>query len=169
MASFTNVINKGLLDSILPIFGNQREQMITWDNGQKMFIYEEYESFNGNRYYSGFRFCDRVVVVEKVGLFHNWTYIDSIELYAFNGKKRELIQKRDYNKVFRNEEFIRNESETMVRDYIYGVYKTAKLKISDEEVVYQARLIIDKCYKSFLDKDYDISLLKEIVKEIEQK
>ncbi len=126
MASLTKAINKDLFDSILPTFGNQRVHVPVWDKGQKMFLCEEYESANGHRYYKGVRFCDRIVVVEKVGLYHSWTYIDGIEIYAFNGKRLELVQKKDYEKEFRNEEFIRKESEIMVRNYIEGVLKAQK-------------------------------------------
>ena len=91
MASLTKTINKDLFDSILPTFGNQRFHIPVWDEGQKMFLCEEYESASGNRYYKGVRFCDRIVVVEKVGLYHNWTYIDGIEVYAFNGTRLELV------------------------------------------------------------------------------
>ena len=107
MATLSKAINKNLFDSILPSLGNPRVHIPVWDDSQKMFICDEYESSNGHRYYLGIRFCDRIVIVEKVGLYHSWTYIDSIELYAFNGQKMELIQKRDYDKVFRNEDFIR--------------------------------------------------------------
>ena len=110
MAILTKAINENLFDSILPAYGNARVRIPSWDNGQRMFICDEHDSNSGHRYYRGIRFCDRIVIVEKVGLFHNWTYIDSIELYAFNGHRLELIQKRDYDKVFRNEEFIRKEA-----------------------------------------------------------
>ena len=146
MASLTKAINKDLFDSILPTFGNQRVHIPVWDEGQKMFLCEEYESASGNRYYKGVRFCDRIVVVEKVGLYHNWTYIDGIEVYAFNGTRLELVQKRDYDKVHRNEEFIRKELEI-------------------EE---KAKGIIDGCYKSFLDSDYN-TRLTQILPQIEQK
>ena len=86
MASLTKAINKDLFDKILPTFGNPRVHVPIWDEGQKMFLCEEYDSGNGHRYYKGVRFCDRIVIVEKVGLYHTWTYIDGIEVYAFNGK-----------------------------------------------------------------------------------
>lgn len=168
MATLTKAINKNLLDSVLPTFGSPRVHVPAWDEGQKMFIFDEYESTSGNRYYRGVRFCDRVAIVEKVGLYHNWTYIDGIELYAFNGKKLELIQKRDYDKVFRNEEFIRAESETMVKDYLIGVSKTQHTSIPAEEITNNARDLIDGCFKSFLDHDYD-ARLTQILPVIEQK
>lgn len=158
MANLTKAISKNLFDSILPTFGSPRVHVPAWDNGQKMFICNEYESANGNRYYRGIRFCDRIAIVEKVGLYHNWTYIDGIELYVFNGKKLKLVQKRDYDKVHRNEGFIRRESENMVKDYLFGILKIQHSLIPSEEIEAQAKKLIEGCYKSFLDSDFNIRL-----------
>lgn len=168
MASLTKAINKNLFDKILPTFGNPRVQIPVWDEGQKMFLCGDYESASGHRYYMGVRFCDRIVIVEKVGLFHNWTYIDSIEVYAFNGTKLVLAQKRDYEKTFRSEEFIRQESVTMVRDFIEGVIKTQGSSMVKDEIETQAQNIVEGCYKSFLDSDFNTRLTK-ILPQIEQK
>ena len=168
MATLTKAINKSLFDSILPSFGNPRVHIPIWDNSQKMFICDEHESSNGHRYYLGIRFCDRIVIVEKVGLFHNWTYIDGIELYAFNGQKMELIQKRDYDKVFRNEVFIRQESEQMVKDYLSGVMKAQRICIPAEHIAAQASELVSGCYKSFLDSDFN-TRLTQILPKLEQR
>ena len=155
MASLSRAINKSLFDTILPSFGNPRVQIPVWDNSQKLFICNEYESANGNRYYRGIRFSDRLVIVEYVGIYHTWTYIDGIELYAFNGKQIELIQKREYDKVFRSESFVRAESEAMVRDYLAGMLKIQKASISDEELAQEAKSLVDNCYISYLDENYN--------------
>ena len=168
MATIEKVIGKNFLDSVLPTFGNQRARIPVWDNGQKMFICEEYESASGYRYYKGVRFCNRIAIVEKVGLCHSWTYIDSIELYAFNGQRMELIQKRDYEKEHRNEEFIRQESELMVKDYLTGVAKAQGISISEEQIAVQAAELINGCYKSFLDADFN-TRLTQILPALEQK
>ncbi len=168
MATLTKAINKNLFDSILPTFGNPRVHIPVWDEGQKMFICDEHESNSGHRYYIGIRFCDRIVIVEKVGLYHNWTYIDSIELYAFNGQKMELIQKRDYDKEFRNEAFIRQESEQMVKDYLTGVMKAQRIYMSAEQIATQASEFVNGCYKSFLAPDFN-TRLTQILPKIEQR
>ena len=167
MATLTKAINKSLFDNILPIFGTPRVHTPAWDESQKMFICSEYESSNGHRYYCGIRFCDRIVVLEKVGLYHSWTYIDSIELYAFNDKKMELIQKRDYDKVFRNEAFIRQESEQMVQDYLTGVMKSRRICTPAEQIAVQASELINGCYKSFLSPDFN-TRLTQILLNLEQ-
>ena len=168
MATLSKAINKSLFDSILPSFGNPRVHIPVWDDSQKMFICDEYESGNGHRYYRGIRFCDRIVILEKVGLYHNWTYIDCIELYAFNGQKMELIQKRDYDKVFRNETFVRQESEQMVKDYLTGVMKTQRICAPAEQIAAQASELINGCYKSFLDPDFN-TRLTQILPKLEQR
>ena len=158
MATLAKAIRKDLFDSILPTFGSERSYVPVWDNGQKMFICDEYESAKGNLYYKGVRFCDKVAIVEKVCLFHNWTYIDSIELYAFNGKKLEIIQKRDYEKVYRSEAFVRSETEEMLKDYLWATLKVQRCSLPESEVAKQAKSLVDCCYKSFLDCDYNTRL-----------
>lgn len=167
MAILTKAMNENLFDSILPAYGNARVRIPSWDNGQRMFICDEHDSSSGHRYYRGVRFCDRIVIVEKVGLFHNWTYIDGIELYAFNGHRLELIQKRDYDKVFRNEEFIRKEACQMVVDFLSGIMKMQRSCVSAEQIEAHARELIDGCYKSFLDPDFN-TRLTQILPAIEQ-
>ena len=80
--------------------------------------------------------------MEKVGLYHTWTYIDGIEVYAFNGKRLELVQKRDYDKIFRNEEFIRHKTETMVRNYFEGFLKAQRSSMPQEQLEAQAKGIV---------------------------
>lgn len=94
--------------------------------------------------------------------------VDGIEVYAFNGTRLELVQKRDYDKVHRNEEFIRKELETMVRNFFEGVLKAQRSCMPQEELEEKAKGIIDGCYKSFLDSDYN-TRLTQILPQIEQK
>ena len=167
MASLTKAINKDLFDKILPAFGCPRIQAPVWDEGQKMFLFDNYESASGNRYYKGIRFCDRIVIVEKVGLYYSWTYIDGIELYAFNGTKLELVQKKDYENAFWSEAFIRSETEAMVRNYINGMLKFQKSSMSKDQIEAYVQSTVDSCYKSFLDKDFNVKLT-EIIPQLEQ-
>ncbi|MBR3981811.1 MAG: hypothetical protein IKJ90_00615 [Bacteroidaceae bacterium] len=168
MATINNAISRDLFSSVLPTFGTLRKRIPVWDEGQKMFICDQYQSECGNFYYRGFRFCDRIAIVEKVGLFKTWTYIDSIEIYAFNGRGMELIQKQDYNKVFRDEAFIRSESAKMITQYLTSVAKTQGLGVSPEQMEAQAQELVDKCFKSFLDADYQVRLT-QILPTIENK
>ena len=160
MANLTKAINKNFLDQVLPTFGNPRTAIPVWDNGQKMFICNEMESLSGNRYYMGVRFCDRVAIVEHVGIYHNWTYLDGLDLYAFNGQRVELIQKKEYDKVYRKEEIVRQEAEQMIVDYLKGMHKAKRVIVAADELAQHAHELVEACYKSYLDSDYNTCLVK---------
>ena len=161
MANLQKAINQNFLDSVLPSFGNARKVNVpNYDNSQKMFIIDEYESAAGHRYYRGIRFCDRVVFAETVGMYHNWTYIDSLELYVFNGEKLVLVQKKDYDKVFRKEANVKADSEAMLRDYLDGQAKMTKTIIAADQIQKHAHTLVEGSYTSFLDKDFEVRLTK---------
>lgn len=105
------------LDSVLPTFGNLKENIPVYNEAQKMFISSNYTSAAGHLYYKGIRFSERLIMIEQIGLFHNWTYIDGIELYTFNGGERVLIAKKQFEKVFYNMEFIKEEVNQMLHSY----------------------------------------------------
>ena len=168
MASIKKAVETNLLDSILPQYGNPMVQMPRWDESQKMFLFGDYESMSGNRFYRGIRFCNNLVILEKVGQYHTWTYIDGLELYAFNGRKLTLIQSKQYSKQFYDQEFIRSESEAMVRNYILGMCKTAGTTMTEEEATVQSKSLVEQCYKSFLDPDFNIHLT-QILPQLESK
>ena len=160
MASFGKALTKDLFDNLLPTFGNPRKAIPVWDEGQKMFLLGNYESERGNMYYEGIRFCDKIVIKEKVGLFHTWTYIDSIEIYAFNGTRLELVQKRDYKKTFRSEMFVRSEAEQMVCDFMTGALKVQGVDGVADHIREQAHAIVDGSFKSFLSPDFNKHLTR---------
>lgn len=168
MANLTTAISKDLIGSILPAYGSPRTNLPIWDESQKMFICDQYNSDAGNLYYRGVRFCDHIVIVEKVGLSHSASYIDAIEIYAFNGSNLELVQRRDYSKMFRDEKFIRSESETMLCNYLRGVCKMQNNILPLSVLEDKAKTLIENCYKSYLDSDFN-ARLTQIIPQIEKK
>lgn len=54
------------IDGILPVYGNPRCNIPVWNEGEKMFISDEYQSAKGNWYYKGLRFSDRLAIVERL-------------------------------------------------------------------------------------------------------
>jgi hypothetical protein len=56
----------------------------------------------------------------------------------------------------------------MVRNFFEGVLKAQRSCMPQEELEEKAKGIIDGCYKSFLDSDYN-TRLTQILPQIEQK
>ena len=146
-------ISNGFFDSILPTFGNQRSNTPVWNESLKMFITDEYESANGNRYYSGIRISNRIVIVEHVGMYHTFTYLDGLDIYMFDGDGKKLISQAKYDRMFYDVDFIREQSKQALRDYARSQAAISGTTISDEMIEVEISGIIDNSYQSLLDDD----------------
>lgn len=159
MATFNKAISKDLLDSLLPVYGSPRTSKPIWDEGQKMFILKQYSTNPDHRYYMGVRFSNRMAFVEVVGIYCGmWTYLDSLTMFVFNGLQLELAQKKSYEKTFRSNELVRNESVVMARNYYESLMKSNNVAIEPAQLDEWAGDYVDQCFKSFLDQDYNIQL-----------
>ena len=150
----TNSITTPIFDSILPMYGNPRKNTPVWNEDDKMFIYDEYETIGGNRHYKGLRFTNRIAVVENIGLYHTWKYIDSIEVYTYNNQSKSLIGSMKYEKTFYNRDVIRCDVESIIKQYIQGQLKLQNLQMSDDVIEREAKKFVNESYISFLSDDF---------------
>jgi hypothetical protein len=149
MASISGVGNN-FLDSILPTYGNPRVKTPIWNESRHMFITDQYTSAAGNTYYLGVRFSDRFVTILHIGLYHNWTYINEVEVYAFDGHERILIGKTSIDQYY-NEELVRSTTENLLQDYIEGQMKLNGSTVNHEQLECQVKELVQKSYFSLLD------------------
>lgn len=140
-------VTYNFLDKILPVFGNPRENIPVYCDSQRMFISSHYTSASGNMYYKGVRFTDRLVMIEKVGLYKNFSYIDSIELYAFNGEERVLIGKFDYEKVFYDADRIKIDATSIIANYLKDSARIAGVLMDATRAQQQATELLQKMYE----------------------
>lgn len=159
-------IKHSFMDDILPKYGQPARRTPVWNEGQKMYICDEYESAAGHRYYKGIRFCENLVIVETLGNYYSFTYIDGIEIYAFDGRERCLIGKCKYDKVFYDQDFIKSETKKMVEQYILGQMKLGgNADIDDTRVKEEADALVERCYTSLLDENY-LPRIKQMLPEL---
>lgn len=161
MARISGVGNN-LLDSILPTYGNPRVKTPIWNESQHMFITDQYTSAAGNTYFLGVRFSDRFVTILHIGLYHNWTYINEVEVYAFDEHERRLIGKKTIDQYY-NEELVRSTTEDLLRDYIEGQMKLNGSTAYHERLECQVKELVQKSYFSLLE-DADTAKKLEAVK-----
>ena len=166
MATITLATNFGVdtsstqsfLNGILPEYGHARCNLPVWNEGDLMFISDEYESLAGNRYYKGLRFSNRLAIVEKVGLYHNWKYIDTIEVYTYDRNSRTQIGSYKFGKQFYDAQLIRATVNKIVQDYCEGQMKLGNLRVKADELSAATTAMVDDAYKSLLADDYNLSL-----------
>ena len=151
MANISGVGNN-FLDSILPTYGKPRVKTPIWNESQHMFITDQYTSPAGNTYYLGVRISDRFVTILHIGLYHNWTYINEVEVYAFDEHERTLIGKPTIDQYY-NENIVRSTTEELLQNYIEGQMKLNGSSIVHEQLKSQVKELVDKSYFSLLEDE----------------
>ena len=136
------------LDRVLPQFGNPRENIPVYSDSQKMFLSSHYTSAAGNMYYKGLRLSDRIVMVEKVGLYKNFSYIDSVEVYAFDGESKVLVGKVDYDKVFYNVALIKKDTTAIIANYLESSARVVGVLPDKDSIERQATQLLEAMYEN---------------------
>lgn len=154
-------VGNNFLDTILPIIGNPRVNTPIWNESQQMFITDQYTSAAGNTYYLGVRFCDRFVTILHIGLYHNWTYINEVEVYAFDHQERVLIGKTTLDKFY-DENLVRSATEALLQNYIEGQYKLQGSVFEKKELEEQVKGLVDRSYCSMLDDPNTVKHLEAV-------
>lgn len=157
---------KSAWEGLFPSFGKRVavETMPTWDEGRRMFITDEYESANGHRYYCGVRISNQIVIVEHIGLYHTWTYLDGIDVYRFEGEQKKLVGQKKYEKQFYNADFVREESKQILHNFAKSQMAMQGHAMSDEEIAREIEGIVSNSYQSLLDDKKKMAQLKDIMK-----
>lgn len=139
------------LENLLPKYGDPRANTPIWNESQQMFITEQYTSAQGNTYYLGVRFSDRFVTILHVGLYHSWTYINDVDVYAFDGTERVLIGKTKLDQFY-DEGLIRTTVENMIRDYLSSQLKLNGTAMTDASLDTQVKELVQGSYRSMNDE-----------------
>jgi hypothetical protein len=150
MARLAEVENS-FLDSFLPPYGNPRVKTPIWDEGQHMFLTEQYTSAAGHTYYLGVRVSDRFVTILHIGLYYTWTYIDEIDVYAFDGQQRQLIGKTTFDRQFYKEDVVRSATESLIRNYLEGQLKINGSTADHKKIESEVKELVQKSYFSLLN------------------
>ena len=152
-------IANNFLDSILPEFNSPRTSNAPiWNESQQMFIIDQYTSNSGNTYYLGVRLAKQYAIILHIGLYHNWMYINEVEIYAFNGVERILIGKTKLDQFY-NEDLVRTTTEKLLRDYIESQLRIQGMKMDNNQLEETLKQLVDSSYCSMLEND---NLLKRL-------
>lgn len=147
-------------DEIFPEYGTPRKQQFDWDESQRMWLYDRFVNCSGHLQYNGLRFCGKIAFRERVSEYHHCTYINDVTLYAFDGTMPVMVECHKFERTFHNAELIRSISEDMLRRHIRSTLKTMGITAKPEEIDREVQRLIDGCYKSFLDDDYNTGMLQ---------
>jgi hypothetical protein len=105
-----------IADTAMPaVFQNME---LTYNAAKNVFLTHGYTSLAGNTYYQGIRFSDRIIITQQIGEGYFYTFLNGIRIFGFNGKEATLIAEKSYYCCVYNENFLKSESENLIREYL---------------------------------------------------
>lgn len=122
-------------------------ESITYNAAKNVFLSVGYTSAAGNMYYRAIRLSNRLIVYYDLGQGYIHTFLNGIKLYCFDGQKANLIAQKywggyDY-RIF-NEQFAKEQSILMLKNYLDGQLKIQGAYVSEQEIYSYARNMIEE-------------------------
>ena len=128
-------------------------ESLTYNAAKNVFLTTGYTSLAGNMYYRAIRLSDRLAVYYDLGQGYAYTFLNGIKLFCWDGNKAKLIAQKywggcDY-RVF-NEQFAKEQSILMLKDYLAGQLKTQGAYVSDQEMLAFSRGMIEETQRKLI-------------------
>lgn len=128
-------------------------ESLTFNASKNVFLTQGYTSAAGNMYYRAIRLSDRLAVYYDLGQGYAYTFLNGIKLFCWDGNQAKLIAQKywggcDY-RVF-NEQFAKEQSILMLKDYLAGQLKAQGAYVSDQEMLAFSRGMIEETQRKLI-------------------
>ncbi len=128
-------------------------ESLTYNASKNVFLTQGYTSAAGNMYYRAIRLSNRLAVYYDLGQGYAYTFLNGIKLFCWDGNKAKLIAQKywggcDY-RVF-NEQFAKEQSILMLKDYLAGQLKAQGAYVSDQEMLAFSRGMIEETQRKLI-------------------
>ena len=122
-------------------------ESITYNAAKNVFLTQGYTSAAGNMYYRAIRISDRLAIYYDLGQGYKYTFLNGIKLFCWDGKQARVVAQRYWGscdwRVF-NEQFAKEQSILMLKDYLAGQLKIQGAHVSDQDVLAFSRNMIEE-------------------------
>lgn len=140
----TTSISRVLESALLALSGSGSS--VTYNAQNNIFLTNGYTSSAGNTYYQGIRVSDRIAVKYNIGQGYCHTFLNSIEVYGYDGSKARLIGFRCYSCYFFSENNAKREAVEIVLDYMRGQVKLLGASVNSKQLEEFSEKIVDGAY-----------------------
>ena len=128
-------------------------ESLTYNAAKNVFLTTGYTSLAGNMYYRAIRLSDRLAIYYDLGQGYAYTFLNGIKLFCWDGNQAKLIAQRywggcDY-RIF-NEQFAKEQSILMLKDYLAGQLKAQGAYVSDQEMLAFSRGMIEETQRKLI-------------------
>lgn len=125
----------------------------TYNPEKNVFLTLGYTSAAGNTYYRAIRLSDRLAVYYHIGEGHIHTFLNGITLFAWNGRKANIIAQKFWGgcnwRCF-DERSAKEESILMLKDFLKGQVKAMGGMVAESQLLDFSRRMIEETHQKRL-------------------
>ena len=128
-------------------------ESLTYNAAKNVFLTMGFTSPVGNVYYKAVRLSNRLMVYYELGQGYAYTFLNGIKLFCWDGQRGYLIAQKSWGgsdwRAF-NEQFAKEQSILMLKNYLAGQLKAQGAYVSDQEMLAFARSMIEETQRKQL-------------------
>lgn len=127
---------------------------LTYNAEKNVLLTMGYTSGAGNTYYKAIRMSDRLAVFYDLGQGYCRTFLNGITLLCWDGTEAKVIAKKSwggYDYRFFNENFAREQSIIMLKNFLEGQMKALDNSVSEQEMLDFSRQMINETQQKMLN------------------
>ena len=128
-------------------------ESLTYNAAKNVFLTTGYTSAAGNMYYRAIRLSDRLAVYYDLGQGYAYTFLNGIKLFCWDGNQAKLIAQKywgGYDYCVFSEQFAKEQSILMLKDYLAGQLKAQGAYVSDQEMLAFSRGMIEETQRKLI-------------------
>lgn len=126
---------------------------LTYNPEKNVYLTLGYTSAAGNTYYRAIRLSKRMAVYYHIGEGYIHTFLNGITLFCWDGQKAKIIAQKfwggDNWRCF-SEQFAKEQSIIMLKDYLMGQAKALGSQVSDQQILSFSREMIEETQRKQL-------------------
>lgn len=126
---------------------------LSYNPEKNVYLTLGYTSAAGNTYYRAIRLSKRLAVYYHIGEGYARTFLNGITLFCWDGQKAKIIAQKfwgGYNWRSFSEQFAKEQSIIMLKDFIAGQAKTLGSNISEQQMLSFSREMIEETQRKQL-------------------
>lgn len=133
-----------VVETALPVLAGTN---VTYNAEHNIFLSNSYTSAAGNTYYQGIRLSDRIIVKTSIGEGYVYTFLNGVQVYAYNGRDKVLIGSRCLSCCCYNEDTVRRLATDIVQEYVKGQAKLLGTSVPEKEIEQFSKVLVEDTYK----------------------
>ncbi len=123
---------------------------LTYNASKNILLTQGYTSQAGNTYFEGVRFSERIIITQQLGQGYCYLFLNGLKIYGYNGTEMTVIGEKFYHCCCYNEEFIKQESEKMITEFLRGQAALSNSSMDDRTLETFSKSLVSETMKKQL-------------------